>query len=108
MEGNVKSKKRFVEVAIELGYGNDSLTFDEAVDKVTQDRSLSFESSEVIMEAFKDELDNIAPRLKTLFNERILTEKVMQVNVKKVPPGGGGIAYYVPASANGRRNGKCS
>ena len=105
LEANAKSKQRFVELAIELGHGGQNLTFAEAVEAVTNDPSYVFESSDEIMEAFQDEIDNIIPRLKTIFHEEMLTENVLTVNVKPVPAGGGGIAYYRQGSVDGRREG---
>ena len=101
-----KSQKRFVELSILLGHGNESMTFDEAAEKVSTDQSYLFENSNQVIEAYNDEVDNVIPRLKSIFHEEFLTEKVLNINVKPVPPGGGGIAYYEPGSADGRRNGK--
>ena len=106
LESIAKSKDRFLTLAIQLGHGNESLTFEEAVEKVTNDKTYLFQNSEEIIEAYKDEIDNVIPRLKNIFHEALLTEQVLNVNVKPVPPGGGGIAYYREASADGRRNGK--
>ena len=106
LESNAKSKKRYLELAILLGHGNESMTFDEAVEKVSMDQTYLFENSTQVIEAYKDEIDNVIPRLTNIFHEELLTEKVLSVNVKPVPPGGGGIAYYDSGSADGRRNGK--
>ena len=40
-----------------------------------------------------------------LFEDKILTKKVLDVNIKPVPPGRGGIAYFSSGSADGRRMG---
>ncbi len=100
-----KSVARFVELAESLGYGT-GLTFQEAVEAVTGDESVLFEGKNETVQAFVDEIDNINPRLKDLFEEDILGDDVYEVNVKPVPPNGGGIAYYIGPSIDGKRKGK--
>ena len=57
------------------------------------------------MQAFIDAVDNINPRLSTVFEESILGDDVYEVNVKPLPPNGGGIAYYIGPSIDGKRKG---
>ena len=50
-------------------------------------------------------LENIKPKLATVFETNILTEKLLNVDVKPTPPGTAGIAYYEAGTPDGRRDG---
>jgi uncharacterized protein (DUF885 family) len=100
------SQARFVKLAKILGLsGNESPTFVEAAQWYDNNPNMFFNSSEAIVAAFVGETENIKPRLKFMFEEKLLSNSVMSINVKAVPPTGGGIAYYKPSTVDGRREG---
>ena len=53
----------------------------------------------------KFSFSSINPQLKKLFDNESLSEETFNVNVQKVPPGGGGFAYYQFPSIDNRRVG---
>jgi uncharacterized protein (DUF885 family) len=113
------SQARFVKLAKILGLsGNESPTFVEAAQWHDNNPNMFFNSSEAIVAAFVGETENIKPRLKILFEEKILSQAVMNVNVNwgwhcllqtiysgwsKRRSTSGGIAYYKPSTEDGRR-----
>ncbi len=102
------STERFVELA-EIIYSSrrkSKMTFEDAVKAVVEDKKSLFRNKEETLDAFIDEVENINPRLKDLFEDHLLDNDVYEVNVKPVPPNGGGIAYYITPSLDGRRKGK--
>ena len=96
---------RLKELAIQLGYANDSSTFKSAVNAINDDKNLYFETKWEVINAYKQEVENIKPRLAKVFEEKILTEKLLNVDVKPTPPGRAGIAYYESGTPDGRRDG---
>ena len=49
-----KSQARFIELAVQLGYVNNSANFREAVNAVTSDKNLYFDTEEQVIEAYKE------------------------------------------------------
>ena len=96
---------RLKELAIQLGYADSSSTFKSAVNAINDDMDLYFETEDEVINAYKQEVENIKPKLATVFETKILTEKLLNVNVKPTPPGTAGIAYYEAGSPDGRRDG---
>ena len=64
-----------------------------------------FKTEKEIIDAYQKANEEIKPKLYDLFEDKILTKKVLDVNIKPVPPGRGGIAYFSTGSADGRRMG---
>ena len=96
---------RLKELAIQLGYADSSSTFKSAVNAINDDKDLYFETEDEVINAYKQEVENIKPKLATVFETKILTEKLLNVDVKPTPPGTAGIAYYEAGTPDGRRDG---
>ena len=65
-----------------------------------------FSTSQEIMSQYKFELENIKPRLKKVFEESLLNERVLSVKVNGMSKGHEGLAFFSLGSADGRRKGR--
>ena len=57
------------------------------------------------MKAFQDEVLRINPFLPKYFSKEVLTKDIYELEVKPVPPGKSGLAYYKAASYDKTRKG---
>ena len=86
-----------------LGFVN--ATFKEIMSSVKNDAKQSFDNEDEIMKYFQDIIDNIAPKLKLVMDDTLLNNDTYNLQLKKLPAGSGGLAYYIRPTVDGRRKG---
>ena len=64
-----------------------------------------FTEGEEALKAFQDEVLRINPFLPKYFSKEVLTKDIYELEVKPVPPGKSGLAYYKAASYDKTRKG---
>ena len=89
--------------AFELGMGN--LTFTQIAEMLRTDDSNKFSNDTEAFDFVKKQAEVINQELDKIFSEEILQDYVYQFDIKPVPPGRGGYAYYNDPSRDGTRNG---
>lgn len=67
-----------------------------------------FKSPSEIFRKYTNELENIKPKLMSIFEDRILTKEIFEMDVREIPKGSPGLAYYSRPSKDGRRQGSFS
>ena len=100
-----KSQKRLVELAEELDFGQ-NLTVKKAIDVMYKSKRMYFDTAEEVLETYESELEQIKMKLSTVFEDEILTNRVLDVKPLAMDKGRLGIAYFAKASSDGRRKGK--
>ena len=87
----------------EMGIAN--ATFKKVATILKEDQKQEFFSEDEVMNYFIDINDRVKPKLKDVMDDAVLNEDTYNINVKAVPPGGGGLAYYKAPTVDGRRKG---
>ena len=90
-------------IAIQLGYVNETSIFKDTIDAFRADKSLYFDENADVLEVYKQSIETIKSKLPKVFEEEILTEKNLNVDIKEAEIAA--LAYYSPGSADGRRKG---
>ena len=67
-------------------------------------RSFYFDSEEKIINAYKQAIETIRPKLSKIFEKKLLTKQILSIDIKPTPPGRGGIAYYESGSIHREGN----
>ncbi len=96
-------KKGMMQVAQDLGYRNH--TFKQFVEAIKSDPAQFFASRDECLDFYKSTVNDILPKLDTIFEPRLINDYTKNLNVEPVPPAGSGLAYYRGASFDGRRKG---
>ena len=86
-----------------LGFVN--ATFKEIMSSVKNDVKQSFDSEDEIIKYFQDIIDKIEPKLKLVMDDALLNNDTYNLQLKKLPAGSGGLAYYIRPTVDGRRQG---
>ncbi len=87
----------------ELGLANSS--FKAFAELLNNDAKQEFESRDEILDYFNKIIQESMEKLTSIFNNDVLNEDTFQMNMNEVPKGGGGLAYYVGPTIDGRRQG---
>ena len=85
--------------------GLEKTSFKDVVAHFTSKELSSFSTGNETIKAFKDTVARINPQLDQYFSKDVLTDDVYDLEVKKVPVGKSGIAYYESASYDKTRKG---
>ena len=85
--------------------GLEKTSFKDVVAHFTSKELSSFSTGNETIKAFKDTVARINPQLDQYFSKDVLTDDVYDLEVKKVPVGKSGIAYYESASFDKTRKG---
>ena len=91
------------QASIDLGYGE--LSFEDFIIKLKSEKEQYFETGNETIAFFRDLMSEISPALDKVFSEEILQNYVYELEAKPVPPGGGGLAYYLQGSLDKKRKG---
>ena len=96
-------RSQAVASAAEVGLGN--MTFEEVVEHFREDPSVKFETGNETIQAFMDAQARINLHLETLFSDLILTDDIYELEIRPVPVGKSGLAYYEQANYDKTRKG---
>ena len=100
--------KRLQELAlstagVKLGFSN--ATFKMVAESLKNDPDQEFFSTDEVMKYFRNINEKVEPKLPKIMDPVLLNNDTYHLNIKPVPPGGGGYAYYKGPTVDGRRKG---
>ena len=89
----------------EQGLGFVNANFKEIMTSVKNDAKQSFDSEDEIIKYFQNIIDKIEPKLKLVMDDALLNNDTYNLQLRKLPAGSGGLAYYIRPTVDGRRQG---
>lgn len=104
LQAVMELRRNVSEAAHQLGKGElDFIDFVKYIQEMPEQR---FKSKDELLDYIINIINNkINPTMNKVIPEEFLSDKLYKVNVKPTPPGSGGLAFYIGASKDGKRNG---
>ena len=104
LESLQRSQIRLKDLALRLGYANDSTSIADIFKNVKADGNLYLKSDKEVLHAYVKSIGDIKTNLPKIFDKKLLPKKFIDINLNPNGAKGGGIAYYQSGSADGRRS----
>ena len=99
-----RSQTRLKDLALRLGYANDSTSISDIIKNVKADDNLYFKSDKEVLHAYVKSIGDIKTNLPKIFDKKLLPKKFIDINLNPNGAKGGGVAYFQSGSADGRRS----